>query len=216
MIRKTIINLFSFSLTAALLSSCGSSNNVVSSLGKRKYVKGFYINLPATNERVDVISSKAVKNTTEIKKVSKPEFVPVAKTNNVVIEKITKTETSTVYTQMVKLIPVYENRNKPTVMVLKELKPDNDKQISDSAEDEKKEKQLNRVLGIVGFTAAIAGAIFLLIPNFIIAAIGILVGLILSAIGIKRGSSSLFAFFGFVISAIGAIILLDIFIVANQ
>ncbi|HSY75956.1 MAG TPA: hypothetical protein VK890_03820, partial [Bacteroidia bacterium] len=74
--RKTIINLFSFSLIAALLSSCGSSNNVVSSLGKRKYTKGFYVNLPATNERVAAISNEVVENTNEINKVSEPEVVP--------------------------------------------------------------------------------------------------------------------------------------------
>ena len=98
--RKTIINLFSFSLIAALLSSCGSSNNVVSSLGKRKYTKGFYVNLPATNERVAAISNEVVENTNEINKVSEPEVVPVAKNNNAEIEKIAdyiKTNVSTAF-----------------------------------------------------------------------------------------------------------------------
>jgi hypothetical protein len=215
MIRKTIINLFSFSLIAALLSSCGSGNNVVSSLGKRKYTKGFYLNLPSANERVATISDKVVEHTTGVNRVSESVLVPVAKSKNAEVENICNPDIALASQQVVRRVSAYENKRK-NAGSLKALKPDNDKYVSDNAEDERKEKQLNRVLGIVGFTAAVAGAILLFMPNFPIAGACLLIGLIISAIGIKRGSSSLLAFFGFIISAIGALALLDILIVVNQ
>ena len=214
--RKTIINLFSFSLLAALLSSCGSSNNVVSSLGKRKYTGGFYVNLPGANERVARISGKVVEPSMETNKTAEPEIVPVAETQKTEVEKSPKTEISIISSQAIKQIPVYENKKKTVVTTVKEIKPDNNKQISDSAEDEKKDKQFNRIIGVIGFTAAVAGAILLLMPSFIIAGICLAVGLVVSAIGIKRGSSSLLAFFGFIISALGVLALIDLFIVTNQ
>ncbi len=55
-INKLIYRLFTSAVLISIFASCNSSNKVVSSFGKRKYTKGFYLNLPS---RTTTITKKA-------------------------------------------------------------------------------------------------------------------------------------------------------------
>jgi hypothetical protein len=49
---KILLHLILLSCTSILLTSCSTTNQVVSSFGKRKYMKGYYVNLPSANKGI--------------------------------------------------------------------------------------------------------------------------------------------------------------------
>ncbi len=195
-----------------LASSCNSGNSIVSSFSKRKYTKGYFINTPSNVYNIAGNTEKPV-----IEKVAA----------KVLPQKVITINKNIINQHSLSTAPITNSRKelKPTNTRLKDLeefsstlkimRPDTSHVAQDTVDEFYKERKTNRILGVIGMTAAVAGIVFIITTNFILAPIFIAIGLIISAIGIKRGSNSLLALFGFIISAIGVILLLDILITSH-
>jgi hypothetical protein len=201
-----------FILVSVMLSSCSISNSVVSSFGKRKYTKGYFVNMPGSvnNERSvnqghDVIASVSETNTGKT----------ITDENSEITDHIENTTVSAPALNEVHVKPSVKENIAQAPTLTKELLPDTNI-VADTIDDYAKDKKIDRVLGITGFVFAVAGAVCIFLPNFILAPILIVIGLAISAIGVKRGSNSLFAFIGFVIGALGVVVLLSLLIAAKQ
>jgi len=185
---------------------------VASSFGKRKYTKGYFINIPANNENI-------TRNTEEsaIEKSSVPALpMPVIALNKSI--RIQSSSVPMTIANSTKELKASDTRHKGIEKfnsAFKQLRPDTSHVAQDTIDEFYKERKTNRILGAIGITAAVAGVVFIFLTNFILAPIFIAIGLIISAIGIKRGSNSLLALFGFIVSAIGVILLLDILITSH-
>ncbi|MGP8215921.1 MAG: hypothetical protein ACLQQ4_10190 [Bacteroidia bacterium] len=210
MIRHFTDFIFIFVFIALALGSCSTDSRVVSSFGKRKYTKGYYVNLPASKESVTpVLSKPGIKN---VKFAYHSISVEIAEKEN----GVTNIECENNITSFIPSpeIPTTVVSHSPGLKIcrteLQELRPDTNinKKIEEGLEEDRKEKKTNRILGIIGCVAAVAGAIILIFSNLFVAGFCLLAGLIISAIGIRRGSNSLLAFFGFIISAIGVILII--------
>ena len=202
------IALFCLSILAC---SCNSGNRVVSSFGKRKYTKGYFINIPANNE--------IVANNTEEPQVEKIGVttlpMPVIALNKSLRIPPSPEPTIANPTKELKALSTRHKGMEEFSSVLKIMRPDTSHVAQDTIDEFYKERKTNRILGVIGITAAVAGVMFIFLTNFILAPVFIAIGLVISAIGIKRGSNSLLALFGFIISTIGVILLLDILITSH-
>jgi hypothetical protein len=209
-------NSLSFSIAIICISilviSCNSSNNLVSSFSKRKYTKGYFINTPSSPEPVISKTKKHEIENVATSALSSPVII-VIKDNN------TQHKQAPVVSSSIKeeLRPVNKKPNNIAEFntALRIMRPDTSHIAQDTIDEFYKERKTNRILGAIGMTAAVAGIVFIFLTDFILAPIFILIGLVISAIGIKRGSNSLLALFGFIISTIGVIILVDILITSH-
>ena len=213
--RSFIYNFAFFLCFSVMLSSCSSDSGMASSFGKRKYTKGYYLN---TTGRIGDIIPVSASTTPKANMVAEQATVIINRAKQVIpIQSQTVSSVSVKPSAQVKSVTSYPKSKADFTSMGQSVKMVVRDTVQDSNDDGyKKEQRTNRVLGIIGFTTAVAGAVFLFIPEFVVAAILLAAGFIISAIGIRRGSNSLLAFFGFVVSILGILALLDILIVVKQ
>jgi hypothetical protein len=210
--RSSFIYYFTFFLCfSMMLCSCSSENSITSSFSSRKYTQGYFVNTPGSIEKVATNDTKPSKITT-----ARPIEARIVKQNVLHVNNVLSPVVASSQIQPKAVVPQQKSKNDFTCMI-KSLKLNVADTVNDSLDDGyAKEQRTNRVLGIIGFTTAVAGAVFIFVPEFIVAALLVAAGFVISAIGIRRGSNSLFAFFGFIISILGIVVLLDILIAVKQ
>jgi|GEM_PF-6577622 hypothetical protein len=206
-----IYNFTLFLCTSILLSSCSSENSITSSFSSRKYTPGHFDNTPGNIDKAPSTDAKSLKIA-----VSQLPETRIVK-QSIVHENIAASSVAVSSQVQLKTTTSQQKSKNDFTGMIKSLKLSVRDTVNDSLDDGyAKEQRTNRILGIIGFTSAVAGAVIFFIPEFYIAAVLLVAGFIISAIGIRRGSNSLFAFFGFVISILGILALLDILIVVRQ
>jgi hypothetical protein len=194
-----------------ILCSCSSENSITSSFSSRKYTPGRFNNTPGSIDKVAANNSKLVNIA-----VSQSIEAKTVKQNVLHASFVSPSVTASAQIQLKATMP-QQKKQADFTGIIKSLNLNVADTVNDSLDDGyAKEQRTNRILGVIGFTTAIAGAVFLFVPEFIIAAILLVIGFIISAIGIRRGSNSLLAFLGFVVSILGILALLDILIVVRQ
>jgi hypothetical protein len=106
---KKLFYFITVTTTLSFLASCTSSGNMASSFGKRKYTKGYYIDMPSTNNNTAIANTQApeshatltvTKNTSSTETIS--PAIAIKKTSEVVY----KTPKAT---KSVSAIPVVNN-----------------------------------------------------------------------------------------------------------
>jgi len=204
----TQFTLVCFLIVTAFLSSCSIRGTIGSSFNTRKYTPGYYFNVAGnkgkTNSYTQVRKIVARPNSTmakpvvpENKETDHRELTgnvnkvnSIAATSSIVLQTATKAKSSLLSSQ------------------LKDIN-DNNKGDHDWADQERKDRKVNILLALASIVLGIGGIYLLGSISFGAGAVCIVVGTVLSVIGLKRGSSSLFTFIGFIINVIGLIILID-------
>jgi|GEM_PF-3171460 len=205
-----------FLFISALLCSCSSGGKLASSFGKRKYKTGYYFNFAqckvnragAEARHYNSIASGSVSKSNVIAAERKELAVkPVEVLRPVQINRQPSTLADAPAQASVKTL-------QQVVAPQTNFVKDNSKGDHDWEENERRDRKINIELAVVSILAGIGG-MALLGVSFGAGAACIVLGMVLSVIGLKRGSSSFLTFIGFLINVIGLVVLIDYVIVVG-
>jgi hypothetical protein len=200
----------------AMLMSCGTSNRVASSFGKRKYMKGYFFNNPSTSEAVAKYDN-IVKPTVPAE-LNKPVQVATESTitQPVVIVSSTKHEKKQ-NAQSVKLavkaIATVASNNTKQASTIK----DNDESLAYAPTPGLENTQVDRgsynTPALLGFAFSLLG-ILLYANGF--AVVLLLLGVLFSAMGMKKTNHKIFAILGLILGILGLAIWFVYFILNSN